>query len=173
MIRKFAYLPCVCGVLFAAFSASSAISEPLPIPDGDVVLIVEGNIEKTNKGDFAEFDLAMLRSLDSAGFETETIWTEGLQQFAGVELGTLLTHVGSKGVSLSAYAANEYLIDIPAEDFESGAALIAYERNGAPMSVRDKGPLWLVYPYDKAVRFRSEVYYARSIWQLDRIEVHR
>lgn len=173
MILKFACLSCLCAAVFTPMPASSASSDPLPNPNGDVVLVVEGNIGTTNNGVFAEFDLDMLKSLESAGFETETIWTEGLQHFSGVELGTLMTLVGAKGASLSAYAANEYLIDIPAEDFESGAALIAYERNGVAMSVRDKGPLWLVYPYDNDVRFRSEVYYARSIWQLDRIEVHR
>jgi hypothetical protein len=45
--------------------------------------------------------------------------------------------------------------------------------NGAEMSIRDKGPLWIVYPYDASDDFRSEVVYSRSIWQLDRIEVIR
>ncbi|RYH00603.1 oxidoreductase, partial [Salipiger sp. IMCC34102] len=39
------------------------------------------------------------------------------------------------------------------------------------MQVRDKGPLWIVYPYDDTPEYRSEVIYSRSIWQLDRIEV--
>jgi hypothetical protein len=38
------------------------------------------------------------------------------------------------------------------------------------MSVRDKGPLWVIYPYDSD-DYRSEVIYSRSIWQLDRLEV--
>lgn len=173
MIRILTFLPYLIGAFMAAIFAGLAHASALLPPDGDVVLIVEGSIETTNNGDTAAFDLAMLKALESAGFETETIWTEGIQHFVGVELGTLLTHLGATGLSLSAYAANDYLIDIPSEDFASGAALIAYERNGEPMSVRDKGPLWLVYPYDASARFKSEVYYARSIWQLDRIEVHR
>ena len=39
------------------------------------------------------------------------------------------------------------------------------------MSIRDKGPLWVVYPYDSSADYRTEVIYSRSIWQLDRIEV--
>ena len=52
-------------------------------------------------------------------------------------------------------------------------ALLAFERNGKPMSVREKGPLWIVYPYDSDAKFQSEVYYSRSIWQLDRLAVAR
>lgn len=173
MIRRIKYLSYFFAALLAVLAAGNATAGALTTPEGNIVLVVEGNIATTNRGEIAEFDMDMLRSLDRTAFETETIWTEGRQQFAGVELGTLLAHIGAKGLSISAYASNEYLIDIPAEDFESGSALIAYERNGEPMSVREKGPLWIVYPYDNAARFRSEVYYARSIWQLDRIEVHR
>jgi hypothetical protein len=49
--------------------------------------------------------------------------------------------------------------------------MIAFRMNGAPMSVRDKGPLWIVYPYDSDPRFQTEIIYSRSIWQLDRLEV--
>jgi hypothetical protein len=38
------------------------------------------------------------------------------------------------------------------------------------MSMRNKGPLWLVYPYDSNVALQTEAVYARSIWQLVRIE---
>ena len=52
-----------------------------------------------------------------------------------------------------------------------GGPIIAYMMNGEEMSVRNKGPLWLVYPYDLNHEYRSEVIYSRSIWQLDRIDV--
>jgi hypothetical protein len=39
------------------------------------------------------------------------------------------------------------------------------------MSVRDKGPLWVIYPYDAVPEYKSERIYARSIWQLVSIEV--
>ncbi len=39
------------------------------------------------------------------------------------------------------------------------------------MSVREKGPLWIVYPYSSSPEFQNEVIYSRSIWQLNRITV--
>ena len=72
--------------------------------------------------------------------------------------------------SISAVAINDYSVDIPVSDAEEGGPIIAYAMDGQPMSRRDKGPLWVIYPYSSSSKFRSEVIYSRSIWQLDRIE---
>jgi len=39
------------------------------------------------------------------------------------------------------------------------------------MPVREKGPLWIIYPFDATNAYRTESHYARSIWQLERIDV--
>jgi hypothetical protein len=44
-------------------------------------------------------------------------------------------------------------------------------RNGASMTVRDKGPLWIIYPYDARRDYRTEIHYSRSVWQLEQIDV--
>ncbi|HEX9857587.1 MAG TPA: oxidoreductase, partial [Paracoccaceae bacterium] len=46
-----------------------------------------------------------------------------------------------------------------------------YAQNGVPLSVRDMGPLWVIYPYDSDVDYQSEVIYSRSIWQLQRMDI--
>ena len=60
---------------------------------------------------------------------------------------------------------------MPLTDAVEGGPIVAYRMDGETMSVRDKGPLWIVYPYDSDADYRTEVIYSRSIWQLDRIEV--
>ena len=49
--------------------------------------------------------------------------------------------------------------------------IVAYEMDGKLMSRRDKGPLWLIYPYSSNAEYRTEVIYSRSIWQLDRMAI--
>jgi hypothetical protein len=143
----------------------------LAVPQGEVILTVSGNIAETNAKDTALFDLDMLRALPSQAFETSTIWTNGPQQFKGVPLNSLLAALGAQGSALRAIAINAYEVQIPTSDAQDGGPIIAYELNGDTMSVRDKGPLWVVYPYDSDPRFRTEVVYSRSIWQLDQIEI--
>ena len=66
---------------------------------------------------------------------------------------------------------NDYAVEIPSDDWVEGGPIVAYLNNDEPMSVREKGPLWVVYPYDSDAAYQTEVTYSRSIWQLDRIIV--
>lgn len=151
--------------------AVPAMGQSLPAPKGEIILTITGDIKNTNAEGAAVFDLEMLQSLPAHEFDTETIWTEGTHTFSGVSLGTLLKAVGAEGVAIRATALNDYAVEIPMTDATDGSALIAYHFDGAEMSVREKGPLWVVYPYSSNAKYRSEVIYSRSIWQLDRLEV--
>lgn len=153
-----------------AFFACAAIAEELPQPNGDVLLTVSGAIDVTNNGDTAEFDLSMLQALDDTTVETTTIWTEGKQTFQGVSLDALMKRLGVDAGTLRATAINDYSVEIPVSDAVPGGPILAYLLNGETMSIRDKGPLWVIYPFDADADYRSEVIYSRSIWQLDRIE---
>lgn len=160
-------------VVFLAMGLSAAFAATLPPATGPVILTVSGAITATNHSEQAEFDLAMLQAMDPVTFETSTIWTDGPQVFTGVPLTRLMAAVGAGDGSLRATAVNDYSIDIPASDIVDGGPIIAYLLNGQPMSLRDKGPLWIVYPFDQNPEYQSETTYSRSIWQLDRLEVVR
>ncbi|SFG42181.1 hypothetical protein SAMN04488020_102185 [Palleronia marisminoris] len=161
-------------ILVASFvlgaSAQSSGSLP-PAPHDRVILTVSGDIGCTNQGEDAVFDLSGLDSLGSDVIHTTTKWTEGRQIFEGVRIDTLLDAVCADAGTLRAIAINEYEVGIPLDDRMLEGALIAYRRNGAPMTLREKGPLWIVFPWDQDDSFRNEAYYSRSVWQLDRIEV--
>jgi hypothetical protein len=148
-----------------------AIADTLPAPDGQVVLRVSGLIGVTNDTDGAAFDMKMLKDLPATEIRTTTIWTEGEQVFLGVSLADLLQRVEATGNKMDAYAINDYNTEIPMSDAVNGGPIVAYMRNGAEMSVRNKGPLWVVYPFDDDPKYMSEQIYSRSIWQLDRIKV--
>ena len=88
-----------------------------------------------------------------------------------MELKTLLDHVGSTGSEIDATAINDYTVVIPVSDAVAEGPIVAYEMDGKLMSRRDKGPLWLIYPYSSNAEYRTEVIYSRSIWQLDRMAI--
>lgn len=156
-----AFLSCLCAALGTS-AAQTVVGEP----SGPVVLTVDG------AGDAPLlFDMAMLKALPHRSFATHTIWTRGEQRFEGVLLRDFLDRIGVDGGAIVASAANDYTVSIPASDATDPGPIIAYIRNGAPMSLRDKGPLWLVYPYDSDPVWRTEVVYSRSIWQLDHMTI--
>jgi hypothetical protein len=39
------------------------------------------------------------------------------------------------------------------------------------MRIREKGPLFIVYPFDTKAELRSELYYNRAAWQLHRLQI--
>lgn len=161
----------ILSLLAAAMIAQAAPAQTLEAPAGEVVLTVSGNIAVTNADGAAILDRAMLEAMEPVEFTTTTMWTDGPQVFTGVLLLDILDLVGAAGGTLHASAVNDYAVDIPVSDAVEGGPIVAYLLNGQPMSLRDKGPLWIVYPYDSKREYRSEVIYSRSIWQLDRMEV--
>jgi hypothetical protein len=141
----------------------------LPMPQGDPVLVITGEVGRTNEGDQAVLDLPMLEAMPATEFSTTTLWTNGRVAFTGVELATLVQELEITGERLEAKALNDYRVNIPLEEAVEGGPMIAYKMNGDYMHRRDKGPLWIVYPYDRSVEYRTESVYSRSIWQLDRL----
>ena len=152
-------------------SASTAIAtEAFPTATGPGLLTVTGALDEMH-GDAVVLDRALLEGLPRRSFATSTIWSEGVITFEGVPITALLERLGVESGTLHLTAVNDYGIDIPVEDLLSNDPILADRMNGQEMSLRDKGPLWLVYPYDEDDRFQTEVIFSRSIWQLDRIEV--
>jgi hypothetical protein len=151
------------AVALLALLAQPSLAEP--------VLTVTGGPDAAGNSIEISYDLAALQAMPKSSFETTTMWTEGTQSFEGVALHTLLEMLNVTSGKVIASAINDYRIEIPVADITPEAPVIAFLRNGAEMTVRDKGPLWIVYPYDSDPQYQSEVVFSRSIWQLNRIEI--
>ncbi|MEM7523945.1 MAG: molybdopterin-dependent oxidoreductase [Pseudomonadota bacterium] len=128
------------------------------------------NLRHGGSGASVDYSLEELQAMPSTTFSTSTLWTEGVVEFTGVSLRDFLEMSEITDGSLVATAINDYAVSIPVSDAVEGGPIIAYAMNGAPMSRRDKGPLWIVYPFDSRSEYQSETIYSRSIWQLNRIE---
>ncbi|SFP14394.1 molybdopterin-dependent oxidoreductase [Tranquillimonas alkanivorans] len=165
-------LRCVVFVVFHGFSAALHAATPLPAPNGEVLLRVTGDIAEALQPE-AAFDREMLAELGERTIETTTPWTRGKQSFTGVPLHDLLDRLGVEDGTLRVIALNDYAASVPVEDAVEDGPILAYARNGEEMTIRDKGPLWLIYPYDSDNNYRTETIFARSVWQVGHIEVDK
>ena len=160
------------GAAILALAAPAATNAAeLGAPTGPVLLTVAGAIAHANADGAAAFDREMLESLPQVAFTTSTIWTEGAHVFSGPTLWSVLEAAGAEGSELAALALNDYKVSFPVSDVTDAAPIVATRIDGEEFGVRDKGPLWIVYPYDSSVDYRTEVVFGRSVWQLVRIEV--
>jgi len=153
------------GVIGAAYAAT------LAAPTERAVLTITGKIAVTNKDNTAQFDRPMLESLGMVAVETTTPWHEGKVKFEGIPVDKLMKQVGATGDRVVVTALNDYTTEIPMEDFAKYKVILAIKRNGEYMPVRDKGPLFIIYPYDSDPELKSQTYYARSAWQVAKIDV--
>ncbi|WP_088280295.1 molybdopterin-dependent oxidoreductase [Ideonella sp. A 288] len=143
----------------------------LEAPVGDVVLTVTGKVSTTNRNGRALFDMAMLEHMPQASYTTRTPWYVGPRRFTGPLLRDVLQAVGAQGRQLRATALNDYHVEIPVEDARRWDVIVARLLDGKPMTVRDKGPLFVMYPFDEHGALRSPLYFSRCTWQLTSIEV--
>lgn len=159
-------------VSFAGLIATSVtVVAQIPEHTSPIILTVQSSTSDAEPSEDLQFDLGALEALGKTEVTTTTIWTDGVQRFEGVSLKVLLDMLNVTEGGIEVWAANDYLADIPITDAVENGPIIAYRLNGAEMSLREKGPLWLIYPYDSDPRYRSEVIYSRSVWQLDRLLV--
>ncbi len=157
--------------LGAAASRVARAAGALPQPTGKPILTITGRIGVTNKGAAAEFDRPMLEALGTEGFKTTTPWYSGAVHFEGVRMERLMQVVGAGGQSVTAIALNDYTTDIPITDFHTYGVILALKRDGNYMPVRDKGPLFIVYPYDSNPELQHQRFYSRSAWQVAKLVV--
>lgn len=140
-------------------------------PAGPVVLTLRGKVGVSNEGAAAHFDMGMLERMTQRHITTRTPWFEGPRKFTGPLLRDVLQAAGAKGTTLRAIALNDYKVDIPFEDALKFDVVMARLLDDKPMPVRDKGPLFIIYPFDDKTELRVPQYFARCAWQLRTIEI--
>jgi hypothetical protein len=139
-------------------------------PKGRVLLTVSEAIGTTNLQQESAFDLAMLNSFPQYTITTHNPWTKGIHTYQGFSVADLLKQLGSTATLLQVTALNEYMTEIPLSDFTENGAILATHIDGKPMSIRNLGPIMMIYPFDENEELKSEMFYGRSIWQIDHIK---
>lgn len=161
---------CMAAFLFLLV-LPTAMALALDSPKGPVLLTLHGKISATNNGNTAQFDQTMLLALPQYTVKSETPWNEGVTEFAGPLLRDVLQMAGANGDNLLMTAINDYQVTVPVSDTKDYNCILAMSIEGTLLTVRTKGPLWLIYPWDMFDELRTETYYSRSIWQLKDIDV--
>ncbi|WP_205756092.1 molybdopterin-dependent oxidoreductase [Labrenzia sp. 011] len=133
-----------------------------------VALTISGNIEAAAP---AEFSIRALEALPRTTIVTATPWHDGKVTFEGVLLSDLMAQVGGKGTRAEFFALNDYRAVIPVADFKASKPILAYKVNGDYISIRKKGPLFVIYPYDQYPEMKTEIFYSRSVWQVRSIVI--
>lgn len=147
------------------FGARAAQSLPLPLPAGVVILNIEGQVGKRNSDTGARLDYAMFESIGLVTRTIATDWTPSAV-FEGVTGRDLVKHLGIEGDYLLGIAHDDYEVSIPVSDLIEYDTLFAVSMNGERLTMKNKGPVWLLYANENRPSISPELLNARMIWQL-------
>jgi len=155
------------GLLSPPLFSDNRLQEPAD----NVVFSVTGNITNTNSGSQALFDLPMLLGMKQHVIVTDTPWMEGANKFEGPLLRDIIDFVGGQGRSVIATALNGYKVVIPYQDMIDYPVILALKKDDNLLSIRKRGPGWVIYPWSDNRSLQNNRYYTRSIWQLKKLEI--
>ncbi|PWS35518.1 hypothetical protein DFH01_18110 [Falsiroseomonas bella] len=159
--RRFLALP--------VLAAAPPVLAETEAPRGRPILQVTGRI---GAAEGVRFDLVALEALGRADLVTRTAWTgDAPRRFAGVPLARLLQHVGAQGQMLRAVALNDYAITAPVPELLQHGAFLATREDDQPLRIRDRGPVWMIFPWSQRPELDVALVRERSIWQLRAITI--
>ena len=155
----------VCAVGLISFAAPSAADDPSSLSLRLSVMPSAGHAREI------ELNRDQILALPKRTVKTMTPWTDGLVDFEGVPLAELIRIAGASPTRIQATALNNYAVEVPAADAGIADVIVAYRMNGEYMRVRDKGPMWLIYPLTSQPELDTEATHAKMIWQLKSLEL--
>lgn len=136
---------------------------------GDLTLKIvdqNGNVESVS------YSAEALLELDRTVVQTKNDYIDATKTFEGPSLRKLLESVDLKpSHAITLTALNDYRVTIPAEDVLNYDVIIAVLMDGERMSVREKGPFWVIYPMDQHPELQEPKFNDRLIWQLSSVEL--
>ncbi|MHC8287247.1 putative pterin-binding protein [Pseudomonas sp. XS1P51] len=99
----------------------------------------------------------------------ESLGVAGEHTWQGVPLRSLIALSGRRADSVTVSALNGYSVIVPGKDIERFNPTLAYRRDGVLMSVREKGPFMLIYPFNRFSELNWQIYVNRQVWQVNEI----
>lgn len=114
---------------------------------------------------------AELEAMPQTALVTDTPWTGENTKFTGVLLRDLLSALEVDGEVIHATALNDYKVDLPRDDATTYDVLVATRIDGKRMSIRDKGPFWIIYPLSQNPDLLDLGAEDKMIWQLAELAV--
>ena len=156
------------GLIVALVSAMVNTAAPSVAQSEPIILTIDGKVAGGHPVNFTRSELI---ALGTSSITTSTPWNEGTPTFEGVPMSVLLAEVGATGSAAEILALNNYKTSIPVSDFADYPVILALKKDGEFLAVRDKGPLFVVYPFDASSELAADIYYSRAAWQVRKITI--
>lgn len=118
------------------------------------------------------FTLEEILAMAQTTVVTKNDYVDEVTTFQGPSLRSVLENMDvAQDATLTMVALNDFSSEVPAADAFAYNVILAVLLNGETMPIRDKGPIWVIYPMDDNPELQDEIYNNRLVWQLKSISV--
>lgn len=160
-MRTFSYI--LLSILFSLSWSQSAYAEPF--------LTVAGTSDK-GEDLVLEYSIEQLLALDQHEIQTANDFVNEVHVFSGPLMRDLFADFSLKNAeTISLTALNDYRTSFPLAEVFDYDVIIALSMSGKRLTMRDKGPMWVIYPMDEYKILRNPIYNSRLVWQLKSVEL--
>lgn len=150
------------GLLSGLAAAAALAASGLPVAASELFQIRSSDGSRT-----VAVTEAMIEEAGPVTMQAILAGSDGQKQTVrGPRLRDLLAHTGFSGSAVLARAHDDYEMVVPAEDYMTYDVVVAIEVDGQRLSLRTRGPAWIVYPTVEHPQLMGDVYQARSVWQI-------
>jgi len=130
------------------------------------VVRLDGAVQTVTEDDLARIgEITIWTSL--VGYPGEEAMHAVEHEATGPRLRDVLAHFNVSGT----IALDSYRIDVPVEDAINYDVILATKIDGKRLGIRDRGPLWVIYPLKDHPELRKAVFEARGVWQLTELRM--
>lgn len=158
--------------LFSTLSQAHAVGDE-PAADTEYRIILKlswrDDQGQTVDKNFSLADIERMPQTALALTLPEAVGIAGTHAWQGVTVSSLIALSGRKPHSLKVAALNGYSVSVPVEDIQRFNPILSFRRDGALISVREKGPFLLIYPFNTFPELNQQIYLNRLVWQVNEI----
>ena len=153
-IKRACILLCLCLPLLSAASEKALL-----------------NINSVSQGISAQYTLSQLLQLPQHEILANIPWTNETHSYSGPYLEDVLALADTTGKWLTLYALDRYQISFSFDRIRQYKPILALTVDRKKLTVRTKGPIWLILPVDDYRELDAAIYHDYMVWQLIKITV--
>jgi hypothetical protein len=133
----------------------------------DAVLVLSGNVP----GGEVTLTRDEIAELPQRELSEQPTSFPAAVKFKGPLLTDVLKLAGATGDDIALSAADDYKVDITADEMKAYNPILAIEKDGVRMAPDDFGPFFVMWPFKEKPEIDNELFQAKAIWTVVKIEV--
>ena len=163
--KLFFYVPAISLVLAMLFAVPTTTQ-------ADDTLLTLSNPRIAGPHGVIKFTRADLEAMQQVEITTSNAFMDHPATFRGPSAYALIDQIGRAGANVVRLSsANEFFIDVDIAELADYGVILAIEVDDKRLTMRDRGPIWLMYPVDQFEELQNPSMNNRLIWHLQTIEL--